>query len=788
MLRYFWKLTWRNLTNNIVYAIINLGGLILGMSVSFMLLIYVYHEYSFDKFHSNSDRLYQVYKNQLSNGEIVTKTLSPQPLAGILKNDFPEVENCARINDFKEVFIQYNDKGLKLKSIAADPSLLNMFNFEFIYGSKDVALANSSSIVLTKTAAAALFGDINPIGQVVKFAGNFPLTVSAIINDHPSNSSFTFQTLIPWTGYLAQQPWMKEVGWDNYSFYTYVLLKSEVSVESLNKKIKNLIGQHYSPDSDIKLFLYPFSRQHLYSQFENGVNIGGKIEYTSLFLILAVGILIIACINFMNLSTARSERRARGVGVLKTIGASRLSLIIQFLGESMFMTMVAFVFAILIIIILLPVFVREINIPLSIPYGNLWAWCVALIVAIFTGLLSGSYPALVLSSYRPVKVLKGQIATPKSIINPRKVLVVIQFTFAISLILASAFIYKQISYIKNRSIGYNINGLVQMPVDGKLRKQFESFRLDAIEAGAIVDGALISDPITTIGSSSWDNEWPGQLPGENKLSIDCIAVTYHFINTFGLELIHGRDFASERPGDSTAVILNEAAVKMMRLKEPVGQQIKWLNEKRTIIGVVKNFVWGSPYEPVKPAIIGFVKGWTGSIAVRLNPNISISKSLATLQNIYKQYNPLYPFSYTFTDEAFSAKFENERLLGTMSLIFTVLAIIISCLGLFGLASFSVERRKKEISMRRVLGASVSSLWFKLCEEFIRLVILAFLIGSAISWFAINEWLAKYTYHTSFDIWIFIGTMTLSILICLLAVSWQAIKAALVNPIQSLRSE
>jgi putative ABC transport system permease protein len=385
-------------------------------------------------------------------------------------------------------------------------------------------------------------------------------------------------------------------------------------------------------------------------------------------------------------------------------------------------------------------------------------------------------------------VLKGQVISAKGTVRPRQILVIVQFTFAVSLILTSIFIYKQINYIKDRPVGYDRNGLVDLPVDGVMVNKFENFRLDAINSGAITDGAMTSMSIANNGSNSWGITWQGQLPGEDKLPIDQMVVTYHFTNTCRLKVIEGRDFSIAYPSDSAAIMLNQAAVKLMRFKEPLGQIVKFQGTNCKVVGVVEDFVWGSPYEPVKPAIIAFSKGWTGNIALRLNPAKSVSASLAILQIIYKKYNREYPFEYKFIDEKFSQKFNNERLLGTMSTGFTCLAIIISSLGLFGLASFSAEQRKKEIGIRKVLGATIGNLWFNLSREFVWLVTIAFILGSAISWYIVHQHFTKYTYHTSISIWVFILTMFISLAICLLTVSWQAIKAAWTNPVTSLRSE
>lgn len=581
---------------------------------------------------------------------------------------------------------------------------------------------------------------------------------------------------------------MKDAGWDIFNFTTYVQLKPGVPVENINLKLKDLLRRNNPSNKEIKLFLYPLTRLHLYNEFQNGVNSGGRIEYVRSFLILAISILIIACINFMNLSTARSAKRAREVGVRKTMGARRSSLVQQFMAESLLMSFLAFLLSQFFLLLLVPAFDHLVNIRLALPYDKVPAWIAALGITGVTGLVAGSYPALFLSSFNPVKVLKGQLSMTKAAVKPRQALVVVQFTFAIGLILSSIFIYRQINYIKDRPVGYDRNGLVEIPVDGKLDTQFESFRRAAIETGAVSDAAMTSAAITSNQISTWGVTWPDQLPGEDKLPIDCMAVTYHFTKTYGLKLIQGRDFDPGRPADSAGVILNEAAVKMMRLSDPLEREITWQGSRRKIIGVVKDFVWGSPYEPIKPAIIGFQKDWIGNIGLRLNPTVSISRSLSSLQAVYTKYNPEYPFEYRFTDESFSKKYDDEKLLGVISFGFTSLAIFISCLGLFGLASFSAEQRKKELGIRKVLGASTGTLWFKLSKEFVKLIMISFAIGSAISWYFIHQWLARYTFHTSFSPWIFVITLLMSLVICLSAVSWQAIKAAYANPVNSLRSE
>ena len=788
MIKNYLKIAWRNLRRNRLYSFINIGGLAIGMAVSFMLLIYVYNEFSFDKFNVNADRLYKVMRNQPSNGEVLTGDATPIPLAPAMKKDFPEIESIMRTNWAYDRLVNYKDKALKLSTMAADPSIFDMFTFQFVHGSKNTALSDLSSVVLTESAARAIFGDANPVGQVIKLDQQFPLKISAVIKDNSQNSTFDFKVLMSWGQITAEQNWMKTSGWGNYSFKTYALLKSGASMDAVNAKLKNIIARYNPENKENKVFLFPLLKYHLYSDFKNGASVGGKVTSVKLFMWLAIGILLIACINFMNLSTARSERRAREVGVRKAIGAARTSLIVQFMGESLLMAFISLLFAIGFIQLLLPVFHNVIGIDLLVPVANPIAWLAALGVTFLTGLVAGSYPALFLSSFRPVKVLKGQVAQARAIFNPRKFLVVIQFTFAIGLILSSIFIYKQIIYVKNRPIGYDRFGLIEMPLDGVMDKRFEDFRRDLVNAGAITDGAMTSMSIVNNGSSSWGIKWQGQQLGEDKIPIDQMAVTYHFTGTYGVKLVEGRDFSKEYPSDTAAIILNQAAVKMMRFKQPLGQIVNYQGSPRKVVGVIENFMWGSPYEPVKPAIVGFIPDWAGNISLRLNPNKSISASLDIIQNIYKKYNPQYPFDYRFTDDRYNQKFSNEKVLGNMAICFTCLSIMISCLGLFGLASFSAEQRKKEMGIRKVLGAPLRTIWMNLSQEFFILVGIAFVLGSALSWWAIAAWMTQFTYKTALSPWGFGATLILSMLICSVTVSWQAIKAALSNPVNSLRSE
>ncbi|MCQ6956877.1 ABC transporter permease [Mucilaginibacter aquariorum] len=788
MIKNYFKIAWRNLAKHKLFSFINVGGLAVGMAVSFMLLLYVYNEFTYDNNHTNIDRIYQVWCNQKSDGNINTGNSTPVQVAAVLKKDFPEIEKTARANGGSDNLVNYKDKSLNVSMLSADPGILDIFSYTFIKGDKKTVFKDLASVIVTESGAKAIFGDEDPMGKTFKLNNKRLVTVTGVIKDMPENSTIKFKIMGQWAMVEADQPWVKNSGWGNYAFKNYALVKEGANIKELNAKVQNIIPRYDPESKDNKLFLFPYKRIHLYSQFKNGVNTGGAIEYVRLFMFLAIGILLIACINFMNLSTARSESRAREVGVRKVVGAGRFSIIQQFMGESLFMAIISFLLSLVITTLLLSNFNSIIHKNLVIPYNQPYFWVVSLGITVLTGIIAGSYPALYLSSFKPVKVLKGVFKTGSSTLRPRQVLVIVQFVFATCLILSTILIYKQLNYIKNRPLGYDKNGLVEISQDGKIYDQFENFRRDAIATGAVIEGSATSNTIANADGASWGVLWPGQLPGEDKIPIDQMVTTYHFTSTFGVKMAEGRDFDPGRPSDSTAVMLNQSAVKLMRLKNPLGQIITWQGQKRTVVGVIKDFYWGAPGEPVKPVIVGYMKYWAGTATMRLNPALSVSNAMTKLESVYKQYNPEYPFEYKFVDELFNNKFRTEQLLGTLANSFTILAIVISCLGLFGLASFSAEQRRKEIGIRKVLGASTRALWYNLSKEFIQLVLIAFFIGAALSWYFMSEWLKNYTYHTDISVWVFAATIFISLLVTLSTVSWQAIKAALANPVKSLKSE
>ncbi|HEX7756076.1 MAG TPA: ABC transporter permease [Niabella sp.] len=788
MFKNYFKIAWRNLMRNRLYGSLNIIGLGIAMAACFILLLYVQEEFSYDRHNEKLPRIYQVYTNFKNNNTISTGKLTPVGVATAAKKDFPQVEEAAVTSGLGTMLLGKEDRMFRLETLAASPSFFNIFSCSFLQGNPGSLLKGTASVVLTRSSAEKIFGKTDVVGETVQYDKDHLLQVAAVIDDLPLNSSIRFDVLIPWDTYAGIEQWVKENAWYNYSFNSYILTKEHTDIPALNTAFDKMLLS-VDNNKDNHLFIYPFSKVHLYDEFKEGMPSGGRIELVHLFLILALCILIIGAINFMNMGTARSVKRAREVGIRKAIGARRNLLMLQFVSESVLLALLSFILALVLIITLLPLFNRLMQLHLMIPYNEVPAWIFAGGVVLFTGLFAGSYPAFFLSSFNPVKVLKGSLnSAGKGPAKPRQVLVIIQFTFATCLILSSIVIFKQVHYVKNRPLGYNNKGLIELLPEGNLGTQFEVFREAAIRSGAIADGAISASGINNSNGSTFGVVWPGQLAGEDKMMISQITSRYHFVTTMGLQLTAGRDFSEAYPADSNAILLNEAAVKMMRLKNPVGQKIKWQGRNRDVVGVVRDFSINNPYDLSKPVIIGYMKDWIGNITLRLNPDLPVNESLNRIRQLLKQWNPGYPFDYKFTDAVFAEKFQSEEKLGTLAMLFTVLSVIISCLGLFGLVAFSAEQRQKEIGIRKVLGASVSNIWLNLSKEFVLLVLISFIIGSALSGYLMKEWLLRYEYHTRISAVVLIATLLLAVLICLLTISFQAIKAAIANPVKALRSE
>ncbi|GGH05134.1 ABC transporter permease [Mucilaginibacter phyllosphaerae] len=788
MFKNYLKITWRNLLKNKSFTSINIAGLAVGMASAALILFWVQNEMSYDQFHEKKDRIYQMYNRSFFDGKLICWGTTPKPMMKALKQDYPQVEQAARTNNANYLFT-LGDKRLTLTGYHTDADFLTMFSFPLIKGNINTALNSMKNIVITEKTAKKLFGDTEAMGKTIKIDSVDYFTVTGVMKDLPNNTRFSFEYLMPWS-YWEKINGREDKNWGNNSVQTYALLKPGITEAYVNSRVKDITRTH-SDIKDIDVFMHPQTKWRLYSKFENGKLVGGRITIIRLFSIIAGFILLIACINFMNLSTARSEKRAKEVGIRKVVGASKTSLIVQFLGESIMIALISGVVALILVAVSLPSFNQLTQKQLFIPFGNPFFWLVMVSFILFTGVLSGSYPALFLSSFAPVKVLKGTFKAAQSAFSPRKVLVVTQFTFAIVLIISTIIVKQQLDFAQNRDTGYKKDNLVYTFMSGTVDKNYALIRNELITSGAATSVTKTSAPMTEGWSDTWDYTWDGKQEGA-KLDFNMFNVDADFSKTMNLKLVAGRDIdVKAYPSDSTAILLNEAAVKIMGFKDPIGQIVRNSDNggsKFKVVGVIKDFILQSPYEPVKPMIIQGPKAWFNVIHYKLNPKNTTAENLKLAEDIFKKYNSEYPFDYHFVDDEYSKKFADEKQIGTLATLFAGLTIFISCLGLFGLATYMAQNRIKEIGVRKVLGASVLGVTTMLSKDFLKLVGVSFLVATPLAWYLMHMWLQGYSYRVDISVWVFAIAAFMTTLISIVTVSFQAVKAALTNPVKSLRSE
>ena len=789
MFRNYVKIAIRNLLRQKAFSIINISGLAIGMASAVLILLWIQNEVSHDRFHEKRDRIYTLNNRDRFNGEYWAWNSTPKMLGPTIKADYPDVEDVVRTSGTGFLF-SYGEKRLNATGNFTDPGFLNMFSFPLLKGSAGSALVGNNNIVVTEKLAKKLFGNDDPMGKIVRIDSADHFTVTGLLKDLPNNTVFNFEYLLPWS-YMTKLGW-SDSSWGNNSVQTYVLLKPNVSQAAFDEKIKNITINHTSGEgkSTTQVFSYLFRDTWLFGKSENGKYVGGRIETVRLFAIIAAFILLIACINFMNLSTARSEKRAKEVGIRKVVGAPKSSLVGQFLGESVLVSLLAGILAVGIVQISLPGFNALVERELSIPYGNALFWLTGLLFVLLTGIIAGSYPAFFLSSYKPVKVLKGTFKAAHALVTPRKILVVLQFTFAIVLIICTIIISRQIDHAESRDAGYDRSQLVYMSIQGNMDKHYDAIKNDLIGSGAAVAVTKSMSPITQRWSDSWGFSWEGSTEEDKKADFIRMASDADFEKTMGIKIIEGRDInIKEYPGDSTAVLLNETAVKAMRLKDPLGKIIREEGGRNwQVVGVLKDFIFESPFQKVEKLMVNGPAAWFNVIHFKLNKNRSVADNLALAESVFKKYNPEYPFDYKFADEAYAKKFDNQKRTGRLAALFAGLTIFISCLGLFGLAAYMAQNRIKEIGVRRVLGASVNNITTLLSVDFLKLVVIALVIASPAAWWAMNAWLKDFEYRVAIEWWVFAAAGILSVFIALLTVGYQAVKAALTNPVKNLRTE
>ena len=796
MIKNHFLVAWRNLVRNKGYASINIIGLAVGMAVTLLITLWAVNEYSFDRFLPGYQQLYQVKMNFTGQRTgTSTQNSTCLPLADVLRTEVPGIQRVAETNSIgnEASDLVVGDKKLYLKGGAAAPTFWQMFPFPFVKGDPATAFRDPFSIVLTESTAKALFGDKNPLNQAVKIDNDKIVKVTGVIKDLPANSSFQFSFLLPFAFEEQTQDWVKQsrTHWTYNSFNIFVELNPGASLAQIAPKIRDIVYRK-SPEMRAgkpQIWLQPYKDWHLYTDFKNGKEAGGFIDYVHLFTLIGVLVLIIACINFMNLSTARSERRAREVGVRKALGSQRKDLIAQFLTESVVIAAISAMLATLLVQLVLPAFNAMTGDLIRIPWSSPLFWCCMLGYVLLTGLFAGSRPAFYLSSFNPAKVLKGTVTSGRTGSLQRKMLVVLQFSCSIALIISTIIVYQQIQHAKDRPKGYDANRLMMTDMSSDLVNNFIALRQEMIQSGVVEDAATSSSVVTEMQSHCTLQNWPGKTAGDEEVDIGSVWVSGNYFKTLGMKIVEGRDFADDIHADSGGVILNEAAIRWIGLKNPVGQMVTWncFDRPVRVLGVVKDALMESPFKPVAPAIF-YHSQWGNSVLYRLSRNVKTQDALPVLARLFEKYNPAYPYSYKFVNEEYNHKFNLELLVGKLAGIFACLAILISCLGLFGLVAYVAERRTREIGIRKVLGASVSQVWMLLSGDFLLLVGISCTIASPVALYFLHGWLQQYDYRISIGPGVFVLAAAAAVLITLLTVSFQAIKAALANPVKSIRTE
>lgn len=796
MIKNYFKIAWRNMVKHKGYSAINIGGLAVGMAVAMLIAFWIYDELSYNKFHKNYDRIAQVMQHQTFNGYKGTGAAIPIPLVGEMKSKYGSNFKYLVMASWQgDRILVAGDKKISIEGNFMDADIARMLSLKMIKGTYD-ALKDPHSVLLSASTANAIFGNEDPVNKLMKISGNLDVKVTGVYEDLPNNTQFKdLHFIAPWDLYVSSEKWVQEARdqnqWGNNSFQLFAQVADKVDINKLNGTIKN-IKQDRVPEEEkrfkAEIFLHPMADWHLRSNWDNGVKTGGLIQYVWLFGIVGIFVLLLACINFMNLSTARSEKRAREVGIRKAVGSARWQIIRQFFGESLFVVVIAFLGAAIIVNLLLPWFNQVTSKKMSFPFGQPLFWIMSLVFILLTGLLAGSYPAFYLSSFQPVKVLKGTFRVGRFASLPRKILVVLQFTVSVALIIGTILVYKQIQHTKDRPLGYDNNGIVMIPMNSPdFYGKYDQLRNELKSKGIAAEITESSSPLTQIWSNNGGYNWQGKDPNLDA-EFSTIWVTQEYGKTIGWQFTKGRDFSRDFSTDTSALVINEAALKFMNIKDPIGTVIENGQQKYTIIGVVKDMLMESPYEPVRQALYFLDYERANWILVKLNPAKPVKTTLRELETVFKKHIPTAPFDYQFADEAFGEKFRSEERVSKLTAFFAILAVFISCLGLFGLASFVAEQRTKEIGIRKVVGASVFNLWSLLSKEFVILVIISCLIAIPVAYYYMHEWLQNYKYRTDITWYVFAAAIGGALLITLLTVSFQAVKAAIANPIKSLRTE
>ncbi len=805
MLRNHLLTAWRNLRRNPFYSVINIAGLATGMAIALLIGLWIADEYSFDHYNPNHDRIVEVMTRQEFSGDALRRAISSgntrfvgasvtTALGPAIRKGYDDIfEKTAFVTHYQGAsLLNVGESAVSVTGEWAQSTFPEIFGFHMLAGTS-TALKDPSNVLISQSTAVALFGHNNPVGKTIRRDAKSSFVVGGVYEDLPLNSSF-YGTglLLPWD--MKEMAWLNQnTNWQDHSAQLYALLIPSTTTEQATARIKFLPTPYINyPGVKEYLMAYPLDRMHLHGDFSFGVSEGGRIRFVWFFGIIGAFVLLLACINFMNLSTARSERRAKEVGIRKTIGSLRSQLIAQFLGESVLLAFFSLLLAIGLAFVSLPMFNSLSAKEMVLPLASLQFWLYALAFTLFTGILAGSYPAFYLSSFRPVKVLKGLFRTGRAATLPRQILVTLQFTISLSLIIGTIVVFRQINFAKDRPVGYTREGLVTIPLNtDTLHNHYDALRNELLASGLVSNVAESSLPTTAFVNGN-GMQWEGQTEDQKSINYNNVNITPEFGPTVGWKVEKGRDLSRDFPTDSSSMLINAAAAKAMGIRDPIGLKVMFAPFGETpkayhIVGIVGDMLANSPYEAIGPAIF-LGDGWMGNITLRIRPGTSMHTAIAGLEKIFKKFNPASPFIYHFNDQDYAQKFAAENSIGGLGAVFAALAVFISCLGLFGLASFVAEQRTREVGIRKVLGAGVINLWALLSKDFLGLVFLSMLISIPLVYLGMHRWLLSYPYRAPLSWWIFASAAAGILLITLFTVSFQSIKAALANPVKSLRTE
>jgi putative ABC transport system permease protein len=787
MFKNYLKTAVRNLWKNRAYGFLNISGLAIGMACAALIFLWVEDELTYNHYFSNRDHLYKIKDRQTYDGTTFTFDATPGPLAQGIKAEIPGIKNTARTSWSDRVLFSLDDKTIYEQGLYVDPSFLSMFGLQFVKGKAVNTFAQLHSLVISETMAKKFFENTDAIGKTLTVNNDQDYVVTGVIKDLPKNVSFRFDWLAPFKIYEDKNTWLR--AWGNNGIVTYVETEPNADVTAINKKMDGYIKTKDN-EAVAKMSIYPMNRWRMYDSFVNGKEVPGRVKYVNLFSLIAWIILIIACINFMNLATARSEQRAREVGVRKVLGAAKRKLVMQFIGESMVMSLISALLAISIVYSVRGAFDNLVDKELSVAIFKPLHLMALFVITFLCGLIAGSYPAFYLSSFNPISVLKGlKSKRGGSAVFIRKGLVIVQFSISVVLIISTILIYKQIQHVKDRNLGYNKQDLLYLGLHGNMKEHFNVIKNDLLQTGMVQNASMSNNTVLQLGSNTGDFGWEGKDPDKQVL-ITVEDVSPEYISTMGMKIKEGRDFYADAKADSNNIIINESLAKIIGKKSVVGSLITRNDgaTKFTVVGVINDFVYNNMYSAAAPLIFFSDTSNVNVLTVRLKPGAGLSAALPLLEKAIKKDSPGYPVEYKFVDEQFDQYFKTENLIGKLAGVFAVLAIVISCLGLFGLAAFTAERRTKEIGIRKVLGATVRSLATLLSKDFLVLVTISCVIAFPVAWWMMHNWLQDYEYRVAINAWIFVAAAVLAILIALLTVSFQAIKAAFSNPVKSLRTE